>query len=391
MKRNQAKRGGEANGLLAAVVVAAGIFGTVPSRGAEGWEEAFSSLPQVVDLLRQNYVDFERLDPAVLERAAVAGILRSLRTGARGYEDLAGSAREPALDGVAEVRFHAHLLPPDVGYLYLGGLGAATAGDMVQALAAWAPAEEADSGATAAAAKVGALVIDLRFVDSADLNAAGDVLEIFAAEGAEVFRVIGPQPASFTGEQAPSPLAAVPVVVVVNSETSLAGEAVAGALRELVDAVVIGEPTRGAGAGYISVELPEGGSVEMANAKVVFPSGGSPFPDGLEPDIKAAMDHELELKLLLYRIGVREEPADELSRALEEVRLDEEPFGGEDLATDQDAGAREPSAEEKERRRLVAEERKLLEMEHRFGLDRDTVLQRAVDLVRGLKALKFRS
>ncbi|HCF96937.1 MAG: S41 family peptidase [Verrucomicrobiota bacterium] len=378
MNRNSALR-------IATGVCAATLLALTPSLTTAQTTD-FAGLDAAIKALREKYVDASDWAHEQVESAAIVGVLESLGTGARGFEPLVEQVETVALPeaDLDRLGFYHEILPPDVGYLFLGRLEPAESGQADQLreiLKGWAHPEVGEP-------RVGALIVDLRFLTSEDLDGAGRILDLFAAPGEELFSVEGANARRFTSETEPAELAEVPVVVVVNDRTADAGEALAGGLYDLCDAVTVGRVTAGVGATYEPVTFANGLSAEIATSKLVFASGRSSFPDGLQPDIQAKIDPMLELALMLKRTGVETEEESALAKALEEAREENGLSLEEELSIPR--GAAETTEADRERQRVMDLEAEQLEQEARFGLDRDSVLQRAVDLVRGLKALRFR-
>jgi hypothetical protein len=78
-------------------------------------------------------------------------------------------------------------------------------------------------------------------------------------------------------------------MVLADSDTSGAAEAIAAALRFYNKALVIGQPTAGRAAEYSDLPLPNGKSVRLAVAEMVSPEGGLLFPEGVKPDLPVEM------------------------------------------------------------------------------------------------------
>jgi hypothetical protein len=359
------------------------IFITAASLQAQSTD--FSGIDAAYKLLNERFVNGSDWTPEQAEKAAITGILESLGSGARGFDYLVERAKKTELpqDDLDRLPFYHEVLPPDVGYLFFGRLEAGLADQVREIINDWAHPDVGEP-------RIGALIIDLRFLDDLDLDLAASILDLFADPGTVLFGVEGENARKFTAGEAPSELAKAPVVVVLNDRTADAGEALAGGFYDVCDAVTVGRTTAGVGATYQKVAFAHGLEAEVATSKLVFANGRSSFPGGIVPDIEAKLDPELELALMLQRTGVKTKAETELSKALEEVR-EEEAVSDMENGNSTSRSDEELSDTELERRRVLELETEQMEQESRFGLDRDSVLQRAVDLVRGLKALRFRS
>ena len=78
-------------------------------------------------------------------------------------------------------------------------------------------------------------------------------------------------------------------MVLADSDTSGAAEAIAAALRFYNKALVIGQPTAGRAAEYSDLPLPNGKGLRLAVAEMVSPEGRSLFPEGVKPDLPVEM------------------------------------------------------------------------------------------------------
>ena len=78
-------------------------------------------------------------------------------------------------------------------------------------------------------------------------------------------------------------------MVLADSDTLGAGEAVAAALRFYNKALVIGQPTAGGAVEYSDLPLPSGKILRLAVAEMISPDGRSLFPEGIKPDLPVEM------------------------------------------------------------------------------------------------------
>lgn len=105
-------------------------------------------------------------------------------------------------------------------------------------------------------------------------------------------------------------LSGVPVVVLVNEGSASASEILAGALRDIKSAQLIGKKTFGKGSVQQLEDLNDGSSLRITIAKWLTPSGQSIHEVGLEPDIDVEITNE----------DFENERDPQLDRALEEIR-----------------------------------------------------------------------
>ena len=75
------------------------------------------------------------------------------------------------------------------------------------------------------------------------------------------------------------------MVILVDRETASAAEVLAAALRDLLDAVIVGERTAGKGVGQKAMLLPDGSGLSFTRFQILSPSGASWDGIGLAPRI----------------------------------------------------------------------------------------------------------
>jgi carboxyl-terminal processing protease len=149
-----------------------------------------------------------------------------------------------------------------------------------------------------------ALVLDLRNNPGGLLNVAVDVCAQFVPPGTKVVstqgRVASQQheyaTASTSKERPPFPLA-----VLVNEGSASGSEIVAGALKDLKRAVLVGETTFGKGSVQNVVQLPDGSALRFTTAKYYTPSKQVIHGAGVTPNIRVPMTAEQERALFVSR------------------------------------------------------------------------------------------
>ena len=159
-----------------------------------------------------------------------------------------------------------------------------------------------------------ALVLDLRNNPGGLLNVAVDVCAQFLPPGTKVVstqgRVASQQQdystASTTKERPRFPLA-----VLVNEGSASGAEIVAGAMKDLKRAVLVGETTFGKGSVQNVVQLPDGSALRFTTAKYYTPSKQVIHANGVVPNIRVPMTQEQERALLAMRSSDHTKPEDE--------------------------------------------------------------------------------
>lgn len=81
----------------------------------------------------------------------------------------------------------------------------------------------------------------------------------------------------------------IPLTVLINKGSASAAEIVAGALRDLRSAKLVGETTFGKGTVQTPYELTGGAGVHITTGKWLLPSGVSISKDGVKPDVAVAL------------------------------------------------------------------------------------------------------
>lgn len=92
-----------------------------------------------------------------------------------------------------------------------------------------------------------------------------------------------------------------PMAILINGGSASASEIVAGALRDLKRAILVGETTFGKGSVQSVIELQDGAGVRLTTAKYYTPSKQVIHEKGITPNIRSIMTPEQENLLILQR------------------------------------------------------------------------------------------
>jgi carboxyl-terminal processing protease len=149
-----------------------------------------------------------------------------------------------------------------------------------------------------------ALILDLRFNPGGLLTSAVDVCGQFLppktmvvyTEGRE-----GSQRREYYTDQKAKPRLNMPMAVLVNGQSASGAEIVAGALRDLNRAIIVGETTFGKGSVQSVIQLPDGSALRLTTARYYTPSRQVIHQNGVAPNIKASLTLDQEKALLLRR------------------------------------------------------------------------------------------
>ncbi len=358
------------------VLVAAGA----PSCRAADAGPSLRQTAEVISVLKSNYVDRDKLDEKLLNDATVSGILEALGRGAvivapetpstNNTKTVARETRPTAPLARAEV------IDPNIGYIRLA--------DVTEGTPAALDAEMKQF----ADAKVIGFVLDLRYADGTNFAAAAAVASRFLSDGQELFTLKSSEkgvqvfragsetkPASSEGTD----LASAPLMLLVNAQTRGSAEALAGALRAQDRGIVIGSQTAGSAAGWEDVKLGDGRTLRIATAKILLPqpNGAAPpidlFPNGITPDVAVKIEAQTERDVVLAvptneTLTVSLQPRVKKKGGLTEAQL-VKAFHGQ--AIDGDVPSTDKEHEEEGEIQNV----------------RDVVLQRAVDILKGIRVL----
>jgi carboxyl-terminal processing protease len=153
-----------------------------------------------------------------------------------------------------------------------------------------------------------ALVVDLRYNPGGLLNSAVDVSGLFLPPRTMVVYTEGRDASQrreyFTSKnekQRPN----FPMVLLVNSGSASGSEILAGALKDLNRAILVGDTTFGKGSVQSVIQLPDGSALRLTTAKYYTPSKQVIHEKGVTPNIKASLTPDQERALLLrHRDGL---------------------------------------------------------------------------------------
>jgi carboxyl-terminal processing protease len=161
-----------------------------------------------------------------------------------------------------------------------------------------------------------ALVLDLRNNPGGLLNSAVDVCTQFLPVNTKVVSTQGrvaSQQHDYSTSGAKKERPSFPMVVLINEGSASGAEIVAGALKDLHRAVLIGETTFGKGSVQNVMQLPDGSAVRFTTAKYYTPSKQVIQGNGVTPNIRVAMTAEQERSLFALRNAGNMKPEDEKS------------------------------------------------------------------------------
>jgi carboxyl-terminal processing protease len=159
-----------------------------------------------------------------------------------------------------------------------------------------------------------ALILDLRNNPGGLLNAAVDVCAEFLPPNTKVVSTQGrvaSQQHDYSTSGAKKERPSFPMALLINEGSASGAEIVAGALKDLHRAILVGETTFGKGSVQNVMQLPDGSAVRFTTAKYYTPSKQIIQGNGVTPNIRVGMTPEQERALLALRNTENAKPEDE--------------------------------------------------------------------------------
>lgn len=227
-------------------------------------------------------------------------VLTVLHEGATKAEDVTVTRREIDVKSVKRPRLLEE--DPRVGYVRITHFKPRTAVDLRAAI----------EGLLAKGMK--ALVLDLRSNPGGLLDEAVDVVDLFVEEGL-IVRTVGREPSAVSARYAKKEgtLAPFPLALVVNAGSASASEVVAGALKDLGRATIVGTRTHGKGSVQTVLTLEDDSILKLTTAHY-FTRGGRPIHReagskesdswGVLPDVKVDLDPRKLVEIYRQRDGL---------------------------------------------------------------------------------------
>jgi Peptidase family S41 len=232
---------------------------------------------KALQTFKEGFFDGSKVDDNEMKRATLEGLVRRLSPGAAIVSASTKSSPRP------QTPFLAEILDSHIAYVRLGALTKDSLAQLDAALVSF-PEKQID-----------AVILDLRGVsESGDYETASEFARRFCPKGKLLFSIQKPsakQERIFTSNQDPAFQGIV--VLLTDNETSGAAEALAGTLRLNAGAMIIGSETTGQAVEF--AEAPVGGNaiLRVAVAQVILPELGPIFPHGIKPDVSISLPREL--------------------------------------------------------------------------------------------------
>jgi len=259
-------------------------------------------------ILKINGASTEKMDlsEAVRQLHGEAGqkvILTIFRPSTKDIKDYEIERAIIKVDSVKDAKLLAPALTGDfkIGYVRITQFNKPTAEDLSKKL------DELE------AKGMQALVLDLRYNPGGLLNSAVDVCGQFLPPRTLVVSTEGraaSQKHSYaTDEKAKQ--RKYPLAILINGGSASGSEIVAGALKDLNRAILIGETSFGKGSVQSVIQLQDGSAMRLTTAKYYTPSHTVIHEHGVAPTIRATLSADQERLLMMQR---REETGVETDR-----------------------------------------------------------------------------
>ena len=235
-----------------------------------------AELDQVLQLLKDNYITPASLSDSEIRRATVQGLLDRIAPGA--------SIQQAPVAGAADAAapFRSEILDNRIGYARLGAISPGNVSELDAALQKFT------------AAKIGALVLDLRATPpGSEFEQTAEVCKRFCPKGRVLFSVKKPsikQEQILTSKEEPKFKGIF--VVLVDHNTAGNAEVIAAVMRTHVNALVIGQQTKGEAVEFGEFPLASGKQIRIAVAEVALPENVPVFPGGVKPDLVVDVPQE---------------------------------------------------------------------------------------------------
>lgn len=259
------------------------LFSGIPQR-----EQMYDSLSELDSIVRNNYYGVPE------EESVNHGISNGYLTGLAGINELLSAEEYAAyknrLAGIDEDGTASE----SVTYSLFGTSGYIKITDFINST----PEEFKKAYATLCNNSVKSLIIDVRNTDSINIKAAAEIIDMIvplATEGTQsIATAVDKDNKNVEIFSADSESINLPVSVIVNENTSGAGELLACDIRAFGKGTVTGKTTTGNGMYQKIFELADGGAVILTVAKLLPYTGDSYDGIGVVPDYVSELTKETD-------------------------------------------------------------------------------------------------
>ena len=226
---------------------------------------------EVFNLIRTNITDISEEE---LKRTAAIGLIKELGTKVQ----LVTTNAEPATQPPDAITKRA-VFNDQVGYVRIRSVDERLPGDFQKSVTQLIQSNNLNG-----------LVLDLRYAEGTNYDAAAKVADHFVKSGRNLLR-LGSREIPSTDE---SKTISLPTAVLVNHETRAAAEAIAAILRENAASLVIGKRTAGEARLFEVFTLQSGQQLRVGKVPIEVGAGKVIPAAGLDPDIDVPVNPEDE-------------------------------------------------------------------------------------------------
>ena len=240
-----------------------------------------AQVQKAIEILRTNFLSADALDDDAQQRALLEGLATRLAPGVSIVPAASESKPKDILPFLAEI------IDNRAGYIRPGALDADSLSQTDVALKNFTDKE------------MPATILDLRAVlGGSEFDVAADFARRFTPKGKILFTIQKPnakQERILTSDMDPAFKGIL--IVLTDADTLGAAEVLAATLRENAGAMVIGAETAGAGVEFSDFPIGTDQILRVAVSRVSVPEAGPLFPDGVKPDIAISLSSEVQSKL----------------------------------------------------------------------------------------------
>ena len=238
-----------------------------------------SQIQKAIDALAANYLSPEAFDNASRQKALLEGLL--LRLGGGADLNQAGNATSKP------VPFLAEILDGRIGYIRPGAMDAAALKQTDSALGNFADKS------------IPAVILDLRGIpNGTEFDITADFARRFCPKGKILFTIEKPnakQERILTADQ--DAVFHGILVLLTDADTSGAAEVLAATLRANSSGMIVGAKTAGGAVEFSEFPIGGGKTLRLAVSRVSLPGSGPIFPTGVKPDIEISLPAETQRKI----------------------------------------------------------------------------------------------
>lgn len=250
-----------------------------------------AAVQSAFQILRSEYIRREDLTFDELNRAALQGLLSRLDFGAELIQNN-GKVAPPASG------LHSEMLTPDIAYIRPQAFVEGEVTQLEMALRQFADQS------------VEWLILDLRSPAApGSFDVAAAMLDFFLSRGELMFKMkqMGKQDADLTLSKTDA-IWKAPVVVLIDGETANVAETIAAVLHQRERALLVGTPTRGGTVSYEVVPVDQHWSLRFAREEMLLADGTSIFKKGLRPQFPMTLEAGVKQSIFKNSLGTSIKP-----------------------------------------------------------------------------------